>query len=66
MQVQINGQPRDVPDGTTVSALLALLEIKAPRVAVEINAEVVVKARHAETSLRAGDQVEIVTFVGGG
>lgn len=66
MQVQINGQPREVPDGTTVTALLALLEIKAPRVAVEINAEVVVKARHAETSLRAGDQVEIVTFVGGG
>jgi sulfur carrier protein len=66
MQVQINGQTRDVPDGTTVASLLALLEIKAPRVAVEINAEVVVKARHAETSLRAGDQVEIVTFVGGG
>ena len=66
MQVQINGQPKELPDGITVAALLQLLEIKAPRVAVEINAEVVVKARHAETSLRAGDQVEIVTFVGGG
>jgi sulfur carrier protein len=66
MQVQINGHSRELPDGITVAALLQLLEIKAPRVAVEVNAEVVVKARHGDTALRAGDQVEIVTFVGGG
>lgn len=66
MQLQINGQPRELPDGLTVAALLALLEIKAPRVAVEVNAEVVVKSRHGQTALKAGDQVEIVTFVGGG
>lgn len=66
MQLQINGQPRELPDGLTVAALLTLLEIKAPRVAVEVNAEVVVKSRHAQTALRPGDQVEIVTFVGGG
>ncbi len=66
MQLQINGQPREFPDGLTVAALLTLLEIKAPRVAVEVNAEVVVKARHAVTALKSGDQVEIVTFVGGG
>lgn len=66
MQLQINGQPREFPDGLTVAALLTLLEIKAPRVAVEVNAEVVVKARHAQTALKSGDQVEIVTFVGGG
>jgi sulfur carrier protein len=66
MQLQINGQSRELPDGLTVASLLALLEIKAPRVAVEVNAEVVVKSRHAQTALRPGDQVEIVTFVGGG
>lgn len=66
MQLQINGEPREVPDGTTVSGLLALLALEAPRVAVEVNAEVVVKAKHAQTVLAAGDQVEIVTFVGGG
>jgi sulfur carrier protein len=66
MQLQINGQSRELPDGLTVASLLALLEIKAPRVAVEVNAEVVVKSRHALTPLRPGDQVEIVTFVGGG
>jgi sulfur carrier protein len=66
MQLQINGEPREVADGLTVAALLSALDIKAPRVAVEVNAEVVVKSRHAETTLRSGDQVEIVTFVGGG
>ena len=66
MQLQINGQSRDLPDGLTVAGLLDVLQIKAPRVAVEVNAEVVVKARHAQTALRSGDVVEIVTFVGGG
>lgn len=66
MQLQINGQPRELPDGLTVATLLTLLEIKAPRVAVEVNAEVVVKSRHAQTALKPGDQIEIVTFVGGG
>jgi sulfur carrier protein len=66
MQLLINGQSREIPDGMTVASLLTLLEIKAPRVAVEVNAEVVVKARHGVTALKAGDQVEIVTFVGGG
>ena len=66
MQLQINGQLRELPDGLTVATLLALLEIKAPRVAVEVNAEVVIRARHGATALKAGDQIEIVTFVGGG
>ena len=66
MQLQINGHSRELPDGLTVASLLSLLEIKAPRVAVEVNAEVVVKSRHEQTTLKSGDQIEIVTFVGGG
>ncbi len=66
MHLQINGQTREFPDGLTVAALLVQLDIKAPRVAVEVNAEVVIKSRHPQTTLQHGDQVEIVTFVGGG
>lgn len=66
MQIHLNGEPKDVPEGVTVRGLLELLAITAPRVAVEVNAQVVTKARHAETALAPGDQVEIVTFVGGG
>ncbi|MBX7102383.1 MAG: sulfur carrier protein ThiS [Myxococcaceae bacterium] len=66
MRVQVNGGPRELPDGATVSHLLTLLHIDAAEVAVEVNAQVVRRTRHAEQTLRDGDQVEIVTFVGGG
>lgn len=66
MRVHVNGEPREVPDGLTVAELLARLAVTAPRVAVEVNARVVVRAQHADTRLAEGDQVEIVTFVGGG
>ncbi|MDX2013916.1 MAG: sulfur carrier protein ThiS [Myxococcaceae bacterium] len=66
MQIVVNGERRDVPEGTTVSSLVSALAIAQHRVAVELNEEVVPKARHAETRLRDGDRLEIVTFVGGG
>ncbi len=66
MQLQINGDAREVPQGVTVTELLVFLNITAGRVAVEVNAAVVGRAKHASTLLHSGDQVEIVTFVGGG
>ncbi len=66
MQLKLNGEIREVPEGTTVSGLLAQLGVKAPRVAVEVNEAVVTKDRYDAHALRAGDAVEIVAFVGGG
>jgi sulfur carrier protein len=66
MQVKLNGEVRDVPDGVTVAALLVQLGVKAQRVAVEVNEVVVTKDRYAEHGLQVGDAVEIVAFVGGG
>jgi sulfur carrier protein len=66
MQVTINGDVREIPDGMTVAGLLAHLGIKATRVAVEVNETVVTRAEHAGRVLRAGDSIEIVAFVGGG
>jgi len=66
MQLKLNGEIREVPDGTTVSALLTQLGVKAPRVAVEVNEAVVTKDRYDGHALRGGDSVEIVAFVGGG
>jgi len=65
MQLTINGDARDLPDGSSVTDMLASLGI-AGRVAVEVNREVVPRARHADTKLNAGDAVEVVTLVGGG
>ncbi|HVE83251.1 MAG TPA: sulfur carrier protein ThiS [Myxococcales bacterium] len=66
MKLTVNGEAREVADGTTVSQLLAALEVATGRVAVEVNAAVVRRAQHERHALVEGDQVEIVTFVGGG
>lgn len=66
MTIHLNGEPRDVPDGSTVAALLELLEVRMKGVAVERNLEVIPRAEHAATVLTEGDRVEVVTLVGGG
>ena len=66
MKVTLNGEAREVPEGTTVLALLETAAVDRRRCAVEVNLEVVPKARHAERRLAPGDRVEIVTMVGGG
>jgi sulfur carrier protein len=66
VKVKINGEVREVPDGLTIRALLDTLGLPGERVAVEVNTEVVRRARHTEHHLLDGDEVEIVTFVGGG
>ena len=66
MKIWVNGEPREVEDGTTLAGLLTALALSGPGVAVEVNAEVVRRARHTEQRLAEGDRVEIVTFVGGG
>jgi thiamine biosynthesis protein ThiS len=66
MTIHVNGEPREVDEGTSVVALLKELRVTAPHVAVELNLEVVPQARHAQTLLRDGDRLEVVTLVGGG
>jgi sulfur carrier protein len=64
--IRVNGEPLDVPEGETLSDLLRRLGRTSPVIAVEVNRDVIPRARHAEHRLRNGDQVEIVQFVGGG
>ncbi|MDH4162510.1 MAG: sulfur carrier protein ThiS [Nitrospirota bacterium] len=66
MNIHLNGEKRDVPDGLTVSGLLQHLEIKPERVAVEINEEIVRKATYGEVLVKENDRVEVVQFMGGG
>lgn len=66
MQVRLNGELRDVPDGTTVAGLLVHLGVKAQRVAVEVNENVVTKDHYESHRIHPGDSIEIVAFVGGG
>ncbi|MFB3922791.1 MAG: sulfur carrier protein ThiS [Terriglobia bacterium] len=64
--IQLNGEPREVPEGLSVASLLEWLKFPADRVAVERNREIVPRSRWRETSLAAGDRLEVVHFVGGG
>lgn len=66
MKIQINGNAHDFPAPLTLVALLEHLGMKTDRVAVELNREIVPREQWAQTSLREGDQLEIVHFVGGG
>lgn len=66
MRLIVNGEPRDLPDGMTVSALLHALGLHPRRVAVERNRRLVPRARFEESPLADGDCLEIVTLVGGG
>jgi sulfur carrier protein len=69
MEIVLNGQPRTVdldPQTATLDALIAALEMKQDRVAVEHNGEIVRRTEWAATAIQSGDRFEIVHFVGGG
>ncbi len=66
MQLEVNGEPREVANGVTVAKLLAQLEVTTKHVAVELNRELLPRDQHATHSLAEGDALEIVTLVGGG
>jgi sulfur carrier protein len=66
MEITVNGVKKQVPDGLTVRTLVEHLGMTEGPVAVEVNREVVPRARHVERRVEQGDEVEIVHFVGGG
>jgi thiamine biosynthesis protein ThiS len=66
MRLTVNGKPVELPEGSTIVGLLGELAIEAARVAIERNQDVVPRATWGDATLLDGDQIEIVTFVGGG
>ena len=66
MQLTINGETRQFPTAMTIAGLLEVMELKGKYVAVERNLEVISYMQYDEVTLADGDQLEIVTLVGGG
>ena len=66
IQIVVNGETREVPEGLEVSALLSHLGLPAARVAIERNLEILPRSAWGTTSVRPGDRFEIVHLVGGG
>ena len=69
LTVQLNGQTRmldGIGDPSPLDAVIAALELKSDRVAVELNGEIVRRSGWGDAAVRGGDRLEIVHFVGGG
>lgn len=66
VKVLVNGENREIPEGTTVAELVRLLGLPEGRVAVERNREVIPRSLHETLRLNEGDRLELVRFVGGG
>jgi thiamine biosynthesis protein ThiS len=66
LRIQVNGETREVVENLSLPDLVESLNLKPEQVAIELNHSVVRRAQWPETTLRDGDRVEIVHFVGGG
>ena len=66
MIITLNGEPRDVAPGSTVSALLQELGVNPKFVVVQRNDDIVERTAFDATVVQDGDLVELVRFVGGG
>ena len=64
--IKLNGEPYVIEGDARLTALIETLKMKPTRIAVELNREVVPKAEYAGVTLREGDELELINFVGGG
>ena len=66
IRITVNGEQREVPQGLTLAGLLAHLTLDPRMVVVEHNRTIVRRTGLDGVRVGAGDEVEIVHFVGGG
>jgi sulfur carrier protein len=66
IRIHLNGEPADLPAGTSIAALIGLRGLTGKRIAVERNREIVPRGLHPDTILEEGDVIEIVHAIGGG
>ena len=63
--VKINGEKLDIV-GINIEKYLIDTGYDVKRVAVELNGDIVPKAQYSDVVFKDGDNVEVVSFVGGG
>lgn len=66
IKIKLNGEDFTASAGINIEELLQELDIQAGRVAVEVNLKIVKKTGYGNHTLKDGDSVEIVNYVGGG
>ena len=66
LTIMLNGESREIPSDWTLTDLLNDLQINNRYCAVEQNQKLVPREQHADCVIQDGDQIEVVTLVGGG
>lgn len=66
MAIFINGKREEIQEGLTVAKLLAAKNIRPEVVTVELNDQIIERAKYTETLLKANDRLEFVYYMGGG
>ena len=66
MELIVNGETQQLPEGMTVMQLLEKMALTDRRLAVEVNLEIVPRSQYLTRELQAGDRIEIVHAIGGG
>ena len=64
--IKVNGEDKFIPQNISILKLLETFKINKDRVVIELNKNILKKDRFDSTFLSENDQLEIVTFVGGG
>lgn len=65
MQVKINGKTENIQGGTVLD-LLNAKNIEPQMVAIEVNDAMLERSHLATTTLKEGDQIEFLFYMGGG
>jgi thiazole synthase len=66
LSITVNGEPRRIAAGVTVNDLLESLGLHPRLIVVEYNRDILPREQYGQTEVRAGDNFELVHFVGGG
>ena len=66
IQITVNGQSVEIESSMTVDQLLDTVDVPPNYLAVELNANVVPREEYGDVFVKAGDDIEVVTLVGGG
>ncbi len=66
VKITLNGKPNEVKAGITVTEMLAKWKIRPELVTVEINENILQKLEYETTTVREGDKIEFVFYMGGG
>ena len=66
IQITVNGESVEIESAMTIEQLLDTVDVPPNYLAVELNADVVPREEYGDKIVKAGDDVEVVTLVGGG